>query len=242
MKRIGKRLFILAAFAFLSGLCTTDAAAGDYRTIDASLNHTTPQWHQTIKNDGHPVGCGNTAWAILYGYWKQHKGKGNLLDGVSMPHSQSSNDPQLKAAMEEIANDTHSTYGTYQGQKWGRTTPGNMCDGKRYAERRGYRVTCERILGTEFDKFDRVRAWIAADKPVIILTNDPAHAFSSLHYPVIEKAQKKQKRVLGQWRDRDVSYFINNGNGGDEWIWVREVGVNDHPHTGSFSMFLVDIQ
>ena len=237
-----KSAVLALVFALVGGLYAGTADAGRYRTIEAKLNHTTPRWHQTIKSSGHPVGCGNAAWAMVYGYWKQHRGKSRLLEGVSMPHSQSDNDTALAAAMQEIAGYTQTTYGSYQGNKYGRTTPSNMCRGKRYGERRGYNVTCERIRGTEFNKFDRVRSWINAGKPVIILTNDPSHAFSSLHYPVIEQARKKQKRVAGKWRDRDVSYFINKGNGGDEWIWVREVGRNDHPHTGSFSMFLIDIR
>ncbi|MFO7876084.1 MAG: C39 family peptidase [Thermodesulfobacteriota bacterium] len=237
MNAMGKTAVLAVLLALVGGLYASTADAGDrYQTIDAKLRHETPRWHQLQKDNGDPVGCGPTAWAIVYGYWKQHKGKTRLLEGVS-----GANDPDLKAAMEEIARYTKSTYGVYQGTKWGRTMPRNMCRGKKYAEKRGYRVSCERIRGTEFDKFDRVKEWIRADKPVIILTNDPSHAFSTLHYPVIEQAQKKQKRVLRKWRDRDVNYFVNMGDGSDDWIWVREVGRNHHPHTGSFSMFLIDI-
>jgi hypothetical protein len=162
-----------------------------------------------------------------------------------MPHTQrNSNDPNLKKAMEEIARYTESTYGTYKGNKWGRTLPRNMSAGKKYAEKRGYTVSVERIRGTEFHKFDKVKQWLNADKPVIILINNPKKAFSSLHYPIIEKAYKKQKRVRRNWRNRDVWYNVNMAQKSRQRkdIWVREVGKNEHRHTGSFSMFLIDIK
>ncbi|MFW5740416.1 MAG: C39 family peptidase, partial [Myxococcota bacterium] len=170
MNAMRKTAVLAVLLALVGGLYASTAdAGGRYRTIDAKLNHQTPRWAQ-LQSNGHPVGCGPTAWAIVYGYWKQHKGKTRLLEGVN-----GANDPDLLAAMKEISRYTKSTYGVHQGKKWGRTTPRNMCRGKKYAEKRGYRVSCERIRGTEFNKFDRVKAWIRADKPVIILINNPSH-------------------------------------------------------------------
>lgn len=229
---------LLVGFTFIPA-ASTEAAS--YRTISAQLRHQTPLWMQFRKSSGHPIGCGPAAWAIVFGYWKQFKGAGALLPGVNMPHTQVLNDTALESAMLEIARDAGTTYGQYRGNKFGRSMPRNMCGGQRYAQRRGYRTRCYRIRGTEFDKFRQVKRWLDQDKPVIILINDPARAFSSLHYPVIEKAELKQKKVLGRWRDRDVRYYVNFANGERKWIWVREVGVNRHPHTGSFSMFLFDI-
>jgi hypothetical protein len=240
-RRVAK---VLAIVLLLSGiLATKEVMAASYRTISAKLNHTTAKWYQTYRSDGHIVGCGNTAWAIVLGYWKQYKGKGRLLDGINMPYSQNGkNDPLLAPLMEDISRKTKSTYGTYKGKKWGRTLPSNMCGITNYVKAKGYRAQCHRIRGTEFDKFNHVKRMLDTDRPVIILINNPSKAFTSLHYPVIEKAEKKQKKVAGKWRDRDVRYFVNMGNGGKgKWIWVREVGKNDHPHTGSFSMLLLTI-
>ena len=217
-------------------------AGGKYRTIEAHLPYKTPLWWQTSKSSGHPCGCGATAWAIVFGYWKQHLGKTNLLEGISMPHSQTSDDRNLAVHMEEIAKNIGTTYGTYQGKKWGRSTPSKMDKSCKYVTKRGYRCSIDRVRGKEFTKFSKVKHALDQGKPVILLINNPAKALSSLHYPIIEKAELKQKRVMRKWRDRDVRYYVNMGNGKREWIWVYEAGRNTHRRTGSFSMFILDIR
>ena len=214
------------------------------RTIKGELKQSTPAWYQTKRDSGHPVGCGATAWAVVYGYWKQYKGKSNLLDGISMPHRQTGqNDPDLRAAMEEIAKDMDTKYFSYKGKKYGRTDPWNMEKGKRYGERRGYSVSVKRIRGTEFSKVGKVIPHIRDDKPAFILINDPKKPISTLHYVVIEKANKTQKKVWGKWRNRGVFYYVNFDwmSGLRRDIWVRMVGINPHKRWGSFSIFLIDI-
>jgi hypothetical protein len=218
---------------------------GDYREIKAKLSHGTPRWYQTITSSGYPVGCGATAWAIVFGYWKEHKGKTQLMPSVTMPHRQTGQqDADLAREMEDIARSMDTTYVEWRGKKYGRTTGGKMMDAERYVKDKGYmNVAIERIRGTEYDKFRSVKEWLDQDRPVIILTNESEHFFTSLHYPVIEEATLRQKKVLRKWRDRDVYYSVNMGHGGaNEEIWVREAGRNDHPHTGSFSMFLMNIR
>lgn len=236
-------LFLAALVAF-GALVPIAAWAGDYREIKADLLHSTPRWHQTRTSSGHPVGCGPNAWAIVFGYWKEHKGKTQLLPGITMPHAQSGGDDEaLSAEMSRIAHALDTTYGEWKGKKYGRTTGNGMEKADNFVKSAGYSCTLERIRGTEYDKFRKVKAWLDQDRPVIILTNEPEHAFTTLHYPVIEKARLRQKKVAGKWRDRDVYYSVNMGNGGpNEEIWVREYGGNDHPHTGSFSMYLVNIK
>ena len=210
-----------------------------YRVIKATLKKSTPLWRQTRKSNGYPVGCGNSAWAIVLGYWKQYKGKSELLDDIAMPCGQTT---KLKKHMEELAKDNETTYGSYKGSKYGRTAPWKMDRVKRYIRRCGYKSSVERDRGAEFSKFNKVKASLDKDRPVIILMNDPKKAFSSLHYAIIEKAELKQKKVLRKWRNRDVRYLVNKGHGGKPvWIWVREVGKNTHKHTGSFSMFHLNI-
>jgi hypothetical protein len=218
---------------------------GEYREFKGQLNHSTPRWYQTETSSGYPVGCGATAWAIVFGYWKEHKGKTKLLPSLTrMPHPQTSeHDPELAPEMQEIGKTMDTTYGEWMNKKYGRTIGGKMMDAEKYVKNKGYtNVSIERVRGDEFDKFRRVKEWLDLDRPVIILTNESDHAFTSLHYPVIEKATLRQKKVLSKWHDRDVYYSVNMGNGGpNEEIWVREKGGNDHPHTGSFSMFLLNI-
>ena len=127
--RTTRPLLILLAMAMVTGAAATGPVrAGDYRTISASLDSATPDWHQTYMDSGHPVGCGATAWGIVLGYWKQHKGMHRLLEDIQMPHPQTQPDAALARHLEEIADSMNSTYGTYQGKKWGRTTPSKMLD------------------------------------------------------------------------------------------------------------------
>ena len=235
----------LAAAITVGAVMWVTAGASDYREIKAELRHGTPRWYQTFISSGHPVGCGATAWAIVFGYWKEHKGKTKLLRGIDMPYDQQGqNDATLGLEMARIAQIMDTTYGEWQGKKYGRTTGGKMMDAEIYVKSVGYtNVSIERVRGLEYDKFRRVKEWLEQDRPVIILTNESDAAFTSLHYPVIEKATLRQKKVLGKWHDRDVYYSVNMGDGGaNKEIWVREYGVNDHPHTGSFSMFLLNIR
>ncbi len=44
----------------------------------------TPCWWQFQKPNGHYIGCGNTAWAIAYAYFKQFHGKNHLFDEVNV--------------------------------------------------------------------------------------------------------------------------------------------------------------
>jgi hypothetical protein len=236
---------LTAAVVALGAVLWVGAGASDYREIKAELDHGTPRWYQTYLSSGYPVGCGATAWAIVFGYWKEHKGKIKLLRGVDMPYEQQGqSDTVIGTEMARIAQIMDTTYGSWQGKKYGRTTGGKMMDADIYVKSAGYtNVTIDRIRGTEYDKFRRVKEWLDLDRPVIILTNESDAAFTSLHYPVIEKATLRQKKVLGHWQDRDVYYSVNMGDGrANTEIWVREYGGNDHPHTGSFSMFLLNIR
>lgn len=212
-----------------------------YRTKDASLKNKTPLWWQTDKSNGYPVGCGSAAWAIVFGYWKQYKGKSKLLDGITMPHSQEETDVDLGKNMEEIAKDTECKDVTYKGKKYGRNKPWKMDKAKKYIKRRGYDSSIGRLRGREFKKFRKVKDWIEKDRPVIILISNPKKPLSSLHYLIIEKAELTQRKKFRKWRDRVVRYYVNRGSGKREWIWVRERGKNRHKRTGSFSMFFLRI-
>lgn len=232
--------------------------ADEYREIRAELKHTfpkgwhTPSWSQIHMLSDHPIGCGPTAWGIVYGYWSAFKGKNNLFDGYDV-HTNYSRTPSrnstVAAALGEISNDTETNYGgEAMAKRFGLTWPKHMCKGIEYAKRKGYSsARCTRIRDDEFDKFDQIKRYIDADKPVILLIKESDRRGIPNHYVVIEAAVKKQKKVMGKWRDRDVKYLVNFGHGPygtnkRDWIYVREKGRNIHKIWTAASAFLIDIE
>ena len=47
------------------------------------ISYSTPRWKQ-YEFDDYPAGCGTVAWAILYGYWHQFKGKNKIFDDLDL--------------------------------------------------------------------------------------------------------------------------------------------------------------
>ena len=229
-----------------------------YREIRAELKHTfpngwhTPNWTQAEMLSGHPIGCAPTAWGIVYGYWRAFKGKNNLFGGYDVLHNytpQHSSVQQIATVVGQISNDTETNYGgEARGDRFGLTWPKHMWKGKEYAKREGYSsARCTRIRDDEFDKFDLIKHHLDADNPVILLIKESDHRGIPNHYVVIEAAVKKQKKVWGKWRDRDVKYLVNFGHGPyatnkRDWIYVREKGKNTHKIWTSASAFLIDIE
>ena len=223
-------------------------AGGDYRDITAELKNKcwcnrnnecfyTPRWQQFAKSNGHAIGCGNTAWAIVYGYWAKCKNYNRLFDGDV------GDGEKIKQCMSDCARYTGTTDVTWQGKKMGRTSPEKMDEGIRYAKSKGYTgSTVRRERGSEYNKFDDAKRYLDGDKPFIMLVAYTTQIFPD-HYVVVEKGTKRQKRVLRKWRDRDVFYTVNLGTGDDsKEIWVREYGVNRHKHYAAYSYFLIDLK
>jgi hypothetical protein len=223
-------------------------AGGDYRDITAELEHKcwcnrnnecfyTPRWRQFEKSNGHAIGCGNTAWAIVYGYWAKCKNYNRLFDGDV------SDGEKIKQCMRDCARYTETSDVTWKGKKMARTSPSKMDQGIRYAKNKGYsRSTVQVKLGSEYNKFDDVKRYLDADKPCIVLVTYTTQIFPD-HYVVIEKGSKRQKKVLGRWRDRDVFYTVNLGNQGpSKEIWVREYGANRHEHYAAYNYYLIDVR
>lgn len=227
------------------------AAARDYRHIKDELNHSftcrpwhTVPWNQIRTSDGHAIGCGNTAWAILYAYWKQFKGKSRLFDGNNVDTT-NHNAPLIAECMRQCAEycDTYFMRTDTMAINW----PRRMEGGIRYAEGKGYPdSSVNHIVGSEFSKFDRVIDQIRDDKPAILLMATKGAGHGADHYVVIEGADKTQMRRVsrGDWHDRDVDYLVNWGHGPSQpptWIRVREWGENTRPVYGSFSIYLVNV-
>lgn len=222
-----------------------NAWAGDYRDISAELSHScwsghhTPRWSQFRKPNGYAIGCGPCAWAIVYGYWAKCKNYNRLFDG-----DWSSGSGNIRRCMEDVAGYCDTRDVREKTGKMGYTAPKDMPDGVKYARNKGYgNTTCTRVQKTnEFDKFAAIHPYIDADKPCILLLNESGFGFPN-HYVVIEKATKRQKKVLGNWRDRDVFFTVNIGTGDpSKEIWTREYGINEHKHYSTFDVYLIDVK
>jgi hypothetical protein len=229
-----------------SGAGMGAGGGGDYRDITAELTNSdwvdregkkfhTPRWNQFKKPNGHVIGCGPTAWAIVYGYWDKSKGKSRLFkDDWS----------DIQDCMSECARltDTRDVY--ERTKKWAYTPPRNMADAIKYAKNKGYgSSSCKRVQKlNEFNKFDVIYSELNADKPCILMLNQSGFGFPN-HYVVVEKATKRQKKKLRGWDDRDVFFTVNYGWGLDsKEIWTREYGVNRHKHVSTFDVYLVDVR
>ncbi len=234
------------------------ARGGEHRYRDeiglpppSSTSHHTPQWYQRFIDNYHPVGCGPTAWAILYAYWYESKGKKRLFS--STPdyrggRNQGSTSQQVADVESEVAYETETSYGQSGGGTWGRTWSSNFCQGIEYARKRGYtKSRCLRITGTEFNKYNHVKRYLADGKPVVLNINHEGFGIYD-HYVIVERARIKQEKINGKWRDRDVEYYVNFGWGEDEpgqdktkWISVRQRGRNTGNVYTSGAAFLIDI-
>jgi hypothetical protein len=207
---------------------------------------TGPTWHtapynQIIKENGHAIGCGNTAWSIVYAYWRQFKNRGSLFDGANV-NTTNWEAPEIAACMTECAEHTE-TRDVIGGQ--GLTWPWKMPNAIQYAKDKRYgSSTCDRVRGTEYSKFDRVLSSLRADRPVILEISTAGVGRAADHYVVIETADKSQYRRYswGVWRDRDVRYHCNWGWGDRRlWIYARDWGANAGFVYGSYSVYLINI-
>jgi len=185
----------------------------------------------------------------VYGYWRAFRGKELLFDGYDVKgncRGKPSRDSDVASVIGEIAKDTKTNYGgEVTGDRFGLTWPRNMPKGAAYGKGVGYSNTkCNRIRGTEFNKFASIRKQLDADKPVILLMRNGKRGIPD-HYVVIEAAVKKQKKVLKKWRDREVHYLVNFGEGpygkGHQWICVRQRGRNTRRIWTAASAFSVSV-
>jgi hypothetical protein len=222
-------------------------AKDEWRDIYSSLSNTfadgnhTPRWYQKPYNSNlAPVGCGPTAWAILYGYWAEFKGKGALFDYPITNRTDwiHTGDPDIWYCMTR----TSLKMGNLNdmNEEWSITFPWNMPDGIKYAEERGFSGSVTRDRGTEYSKFDKINGYISNDKPCMLAIGDNSAVAN--HYVVVEKCKKSQYKYAFIWHDRNVYYFSNYGGGvNSKWICVRDWGKNQNPVTSAFSAYMVNL-
>ncbi|MEW6417708.1 MAG: hypothetical protein AB1480_06260 [Nitrospirota bacterium] len=242
-----KKMTIAIIVAMSIFLTSMGVALADHRETIVYLNNNrnahVPTWDQPRNIGGFKMGCGATAWAIVYGYWKQHKGKIQLFDGNSINTEESS--PPVVTATSEIAKHIrtyyHEKFDDGDIKRPGSTRPRNMCDGIKYAQSHGYpHSRCWKITGSEFDKFEHIKRYLENDRPVILNYDTEGHGATN-HYGVIEGVKKIEERVGNSWRNRDIWYYINNGHGKQEWISARQVGRNISQIYTVTNIFLITV-
>lgn len=204
----------------------------------------TPGWNQPERymsalDANCPVGCGNTAWAIVYGYWKQFKGKARLFRTDLSPFTQSG---EPEAVMWRISEMTETMFGKFgwtgsnEYEYFGATLPSKMINGINYARERGYsEATVEKFNSGERTKFWEINEEIAADRPVILCIHVAPDIILPNHYIVVEKAEYIKQPGIDTYR-----YYVNMGWGSNpvdpvtnaplpphKWINTVRQGIND---------------
>jgi hypothetical protein len=219
-------------------------AKDEWRDIASSLSNTfpdgnhTPRWGQWGPGGAGPIGCGPTAWAILYAYWAQFKGKNGLFDYPLTSRTANANtrDDDVWNCMTRLAGFME----TVQTDEWGLTWTWLMEQGIQFAEHRGYSGSVTRDRGTEYNKFDKINEYIKNDKPCILTIG--SNSAVANHYVVVEKCRKTQYKYALIWHNRNVHYFVNYGWGeASKWICVRDWGENQNAVTSAFSAYMVNI-
>ncbi|HUI92210.1 MAG TPA: PKD domain-containing protein [Chitinivibrionales bacterium] len=203
-------------------------------------NIQTPPWNQYNKSDGAFNGCGPVAWAIVYGYWKQFKGKDKLFPGLAnlngdycMENNTCSGSPTTIPALDQPVYNCmdicSGNMGTFEIGNSSATLPFNMGEGVWYAQNLGYEVTCTN--NTAPTNLDEIKSNISNDQPVIIGTDDNfwSTAFGAPggipdHYIVAEQYLRCNKTVyiLGQQiasYASSIKLYCNYGWGGNyKWL------------------------
>jgi hypothetical protein len=228
-----------------------EQAASDWRTDYAELANSvsgrhTPSWRQIYLNDADRfVGCGPTAWATLYAYWRQFHSAIELFEGIDVSRfwtRSPGTDPEIEEVLRELSADTNTYRKTVDGTNEGWTDIDDMCGASAYGTRRGYASTCRKDMGTEWDKFWLAHAQLGANHPVILHMGATDDDLIPNHFAVIEAAQKGQIKYLWTWHNRYVRYLINFGGGdSSRWVYVRDWGQNDQAVYASHSMYRLDM-
>lgn len=211
------------------------SARAETRVIAASLKNPTEKYYQhRLASNGSPVGCGPTAWTIVYAYWKNYKNFNKLFDGKNP-------DSCCHSVMEEIAELCDTTY----GKTYGMTLPSKMDNGINYALKYGYsRSNVTNENGTYYPKFADIEGSLRGDRPVIMgIHADGIGAID--HYVVVVGARKQQKKVLGKWKDRGwITYQCNFGwnEGTDRWIYAKDnEGDGNYQHHSTYQIWMINL-
>ncbi|MDC7126720.1 MAG: hypothetical protein PQJ46_14210, partial [Spirochaetales bacterium] len=161
--------------------------SGDMPSASSSavLSGETAAWRQpyvdvvgllgiTNREEAACIGCGPTAWTVVYKYWQDNKG---INFGLADSYEYKKKDTAYGAGdsntavecMIDLADLMDTFYSTDNDTDWGATLPAKMKRGIKYATQNGFSSsTVDRDSGTEASKFANVINYIGANKPVIL--------------------------------------------------------------------------
>lgn len=201
--------------------------------VDASLRNSynglkTPAWRQFKREIGekeYSVGCGPIAWAIALAYFQEFHGKTNALPSVipslhwddAFPYEGTTDRDQsvyntlYQMTINELADDLNSMYGSWGGMV-GESNMRHVVD---FLAKRTYSVSYDRSAAALYGKFEKVRASLSSNKPVVMAINSDGIGVID-HYVVIEKAAKN--------RGHFVRYYVNFGWGKNNYKWIYARG------------------
>ncbi|MBN2737699.1 MAG: C39 family peptidase [Spirochaetales bacterium] len=226
--------------AFEQKTKTKASTTNKYLKHKFNNGHYMPTWYQPENNQGEPVGCAATAYAMAYAYWKQFKGKNLLFDGVDISNlynSYNCNSGVIYDAMWEMRKDL----GTIDINNSGLTLPWEMLKGDQYAESYGYSASVSSkssLLGVvKSDLVNHVLDQIGKDKPVVLLINSSGSGIPD-HYVTVAAAKKTTKKTfLGLVTTyTEIAYYANFGWGGTrKWIYHKG-GSNNYSIYESYTL------
>ncbi len=172
----------------------------------------------------YPIGCGATAYGVVYSYWQAFKGKSNLFLGVDMLAPSNylygwRDSPGIYSSIKSIA----QYCDTIWDNNGGGVSVFTMEKGKNYAKDHGYPSTTSSWLtygADQFVLFDKIAGAIAGDRPPIVTVNVdkggvPVIGVSPNHYVVAEEAKKTIYRVKFlnlfwlPWANGSTTYKLN---------------------------------
>ncbi len=205
-----------------------------------------PQWTQPTQNGAGQVyvGCGSTAWAMVYGYWQTFKGKTRLFDGAPIYNRYSeyycnywaSPDRRVYDAMWSIRGYVKSTVFDSSGASV--TWPLDMPLGSQYGNSKGYSVSVQHVNAWYYNQ---TFSEIQADRPVIMcICSSPTYvSLIADHYVGIEGV------YLEFWSNNpgtsiEVAYYANWGHGSSKarkWIYLMYDGIDNNKYANLHSLY-----
>ena len=183
-----------------------------------------PQWTQPTcsHGGGRKVGCGPTAWAMVYAYWRQFKGKSSLFPGGDLNYGnnsryQGSFESFIKQVMEAIHIYCETEHGAFS-ETWGLTWPDKMNRAAYYAHSRGYSATVRRqtIAGDWTGGTNFIFSEINNDRPCVLYFSTES---GGLHYGAIEEVEKRYWSNTGYVTE--LGMHVNYGQSNKRrWVYA----------------------
>lgn len=194
----------------------------------------TPQWGQHKLSNGAYVGCGPTAWAMVYAYWKEAKGKSLLFEGKSMLHDTSIS---IQPIIRNVMYNLRVYMGTIdtidlQGLTW----PDDMPKGREYGRKHGYGSTTtsyHTIAGDWTGGMNFAYNTIKSDKPLVLYFGPS----EGLHYGVVEGVSKRYWSNTGL--ATELGLLVNYGWHGNTRKWVYAFSDTWQTTTACFDLFSI---